>query len=105
MKILNIEDCIMVDLEDIKSIGVKEIVVDHTGNTAYAIVAYPGPGAGYVLARYNNIEDAKAKFEQLMMSLQLMDESLLLASKFEQPAPKEPEQLKLNIGQEIKDKQ
>lgn len=94
--IINEGDGIFLETWDIKSFSIKQIMVDSDGNTAYAIVCYPGPGAGYVIARYNDEEEAKRWFGALLK--EETDEDGIswffrIESKFVQPEKKEAEHI------------
>lgn len=82
-------------MEGITSFGIKQIVVDNYGNTAYAIVCYPGPGAGYVVARFNDEEKAHRAFNFLLNSYtdSVAFNCLELKSDFVPPEPPEAEKL------------
>lgn len=56
--ILNLDEGIYLEAGNIVSLAVNEIPVDHDGNTAWALLAYPSPGAGYKLALFDSREGA-----------------------------------------------
>lgn len=94
--IVNPCDGLYLETKDIKSFSIKQIMVDNDGNTAYAIVCYPGPGAGYVVARYNDEKEAKKWFRSLLeteSNVTTDDFDFYINSKFVQPEKKEAEYL------------
>lgn len=93
--ILNFDECVFLNTEIINSISVREIQVDPTGNMAWAIVCYPNAGAGFVVCKCNEKEDAVAKFQVLLNLLMEEDGTTLITNDFVQPEPKEAEQLQI----------
>lgn len=94
--IVNPRDGLYLETKDIKSFSIKQITVDNDGNTAYAIVCYPGPGAGYVVARYNDEKEAKKWFRSLLeteSNVTTDDFDFYINSEFVQPEKKEAEYL------------
>jgi hypothetical protein len=63
--ILNKKEGIYLETGDIKSLALNEIPVNSEGDKAFAIIAYPSPGAGYKLALYNDKEKADKAFNSL----------------------------------------
>ena len=102
--IINFDECVFLNTEIINSISVREIQVDHTGNMAWAIVCYPNAGAGFVVCKCNEKEDAVAKFQVLLNLLMEQEGVTLITNDFVQPEPKEPEKLEFCFpakGEEI----
>ena len=64
--ILNKGDGIYLETAHILSLGINEIQVDHNGNTAFAILAYPSPGAGYKVALFNDEQKCLDEFNKLV---------------------------------------
>ena len=92
--IINPCDGLYLETKDIKSFSIKQIMVDNDGNMAYAIICYPGPGAGYVVARYNDEAEAKQWFRALLETESKVttdDFDFYINSKFVQPEKKDPE--------------
>lgn len=92
--IANTGDGLYLEAEDIKSFSIKQIMVDDCGNMAYAIVCYPGPGAGYVVARYNDEEEAKKWFKAILeVETTVISDNFnfYIDSNFTQPEKNEPE--------------
>lgn len=91
--IINFDECVFLNTDIINSISVREIQVDHTGNMAWAIVCYPNAGAGFVVCKCNEKEDAVAKFQVLLNLLMEQEGVTFITNDFVQPEPKEPEKL------------
>ena len=96
--IINFDECVFLNTEIINSISVREIQVDHTGNMAWAIVCYPNAGAGFVVCKCNEKEDAVAKFHVLLNLLMEQEGVTSITNDFVQPEPKEPEKLELDLS-------
>jgi len=64
--VLNKQDGTYLEMTGIISLSLNLIPVDHDGNTAYAIIGYPSPGAGYKIAMYNDEQKAHDEFEKLL---------------------------------------
>ena len=64
--VLNKQDGTYLEMTGIISLSLNLIPVDHEGNTAYAIIGYPSPGAGYKLAMYNDEQKAHDEFDKLI---------------------------------------
>ena len=97
--IVNKGEGIYLNMKDITSFSIKEIQVNAEGDKCFALVCYPGPGAGYVVSRYN--EEAKAhKAFQEMLDAYVAEGNLPLGifqveSVYEEPKQKPA----VNIGE------
>jgi len=87
-KIVNLDEGIYLDMTDIKSFSVKEIIANAQGDKCFALVCYPGPGAGYVISRFNEETDALNEFKAL---LDCKEEIFYAESIYEEPEKKEAE--------------
>lgn len=90
--IVNLQEGIYLETEGIKSFSIKEIQVNAQGDMCFALVCYPGPGAGYVVSRFNDEQNAHDEFDSLLNAVTNNKEPIFYTSSiYEEPKKKEAE--------------
>ena len=93
--IVNYEEGIYIEGKDIQMYAIKQ-GFDKNNQPFYALLAYPEPGAGYVLGKYNEVEEAKKWFADLankVMNVELFSVHVIENCYIEPEVAAEPEVL------------
>lgn len=97
--VINYGDGIYLEMDKMNHVSVKRIQLDDQGNTAFGVVAYPGPGMGYNLVTFTDEKEALDTFAMLVNTMTKQkgnpfDEIITLSSNVVEVIP-EPVELKL----------
>ena len=97
--VINYGDGIYLEMDKMNHVSVKRIQLDDQGNTAFGVVAYPGPGMGYNLVTFTDEKKALDTFAMLANTMTKQkgspfDEIITLTSIVEEVIS-EPVELKL----------
>ena len=97
--VINYGDGIYLEMDKMNHVSVKKIQLDDQGNTAFGVVAYPGPGMGYNLVTFTDEKKALDTFAMLANTMTKQkgspfDEIITLKSIVEEVIS-EPVELKL----------